>query len=522
MDKTDKTDRTVKSRATLLSLAWGLQLVTQDVSVWFLYPLLLGVELQSSDPQMQTQWWKQPATCETYLTVYTWFCLISTIATGVFYPLSGWLTELTEQRHNSPTVFMMCNASQTILVGCMFVVTGSSPLILCVMWQLVQLINAQAINTTWSLIKSSITDTVSTAKIGNGGDLICDSIETVLGGGILMACLSWSYSHAWALVMGITLSVYIVMTVVSFIMVIQYQSSTTTTVVIPANATTINSNLSNEASTLLTPSASTTTETNQSILVWFVDSLKSLWQTKLARHTLFHCILLTSYSTIVQYPLALKETFTLSNVGDGGHNNDTSSTNATVSRLSNYCHGSITDLYLTAFASAVCYLFGSIVYRVFIIRASAKWFYRVTYPVLSIGLLVVTIVIWYAGDLMPSFAVFVLISVSTIVPYYLTYFDYYLFTTETPAGSYGFVLGVYGALNTVSTTVIQAVYLTKASFGLILGCCCVVLCCCVAYSFYISSMNRIVVLSSSTMTVPEPTVSKKLGVEDEYIQVDVV
>jgi hypothetical protein len=205
---------------------------------------------------------------------------------------------------------------------------------------------------------------------------------------------------------------------------------------------------------------------------WVIDSAKAVWSSKLAFHALLHCILLTAYSNIVLYPVSQKEVliFDLE----------------IVQRPENLCGGVLTNLYVLAAINSGCYLVGSVLYRLFVISARPKIFYRWWYPLLAGSLMAVTILLWYGR--IPTFLTLGLVGLSTIVPYYLTYYDYYLFTTETPEPAYGFVLGLYNTINTVLTALIQAVFLTSIPFWAVLGGCCAILIGCIVYSVWISAL----------------------------------
>jgi hypothetical protein len=125
----------------------------------------------------------------------------------------------------------------------------------------------------------------------------------------------------------------------------------------------------------------------------------------------------------------------------------------------------------------------SIFYGLFIVKAKSVTFYRVWYPTACVIVLGCTIALSY--DL-PSYIAIMFISISQIIPYYLTYYDYYLFTEYANAKSYGFVLSVYGVSTTITTIIMQMFYLINIPYGVLIILGIILLTVNFIYSYYIS------------------------------------
>lgn len=449
-----------------LGVLWGILMASQDLNIYLLYMLLLISSVAS-------------VTCNNFLTYYDLFAFCSTFFTAVFYPISGWITDATAD--SSSKVFLVTNIMQLVLVVIQILphfisleTKGWIPLYIC--WQLYQLVSIQNSNSLWKIIKQ-FTDNhpdglVMVNKIGNVGDLTSDTSETVILTLLIVLVMFVkssiiSYKFVIIYLFTIITVLNIVLCLISIFMtkmgVIRY------TPLAQVNSMTVYTD--SDDSKNLEPVVQQSKM--KRCFSWIKDSFVAFWQNKVAFHAFWHCILLTMFTTIVQYPLSLKE------VGIVPPSNDKT--------IENYCGGIIINLLFLGALTNGCYLVGSISYRLFIVKTKPVTFYKYWYPICSIVLLGITTCLWFDFN---QVLTYIFISVSLIVPYYLTYYDYYLFTDRSAKQWYGFVLGLYGLVNTVTILAIQGLYVLNMPFYVLLIINGLLLILSIVYSFYLMCVVR--------------------------------
>ena len=133
------------------------------------------------------------------------------------------------------------------------------------------------------------------------------------------------------------------------------------------------------------------------------------------------------------------------------------------------------------------YLVGSIIYRIFIVKSKPVNFYRWWYPAALLILFGANTALWFN---VPTVVILIMMSISQIIPYYVSYYDYYLFTEKCDEESYGFTVGVYGATNTVVTALVQLFYLLDIKFVTILIINVVLLTISFVYSYYLAHLTK--------------------------------
>jgi len=438
-----------------LGVLWGILMVSQDLNTYYLYILLLVTSPNT-------------ISCNNFLDYYTLFVFINTIASGIFYPISGWITDISANK--SALVFLVANIIQLVFISLQILPYCFSELfvdiswfnnkgwiILCVFWQVTQLVSIQNVNSLWKLIKQITEKERNTDNnknnlqlvnsIGNIGDLTSDITETLTLSILAIVILfvkSDMINYKFILIY-----IFIAITLLNLILCV-------TSIYLFTSNKNENVNEFNIRKDTKKPK----------ILPhkWLYSSIKNFYKQKIAYHAFWHCILLGIYATIVQYPLSLIEV-SIINVSN------------------NLCNGVLTNLLLLGATTNLCYLIGSISYRLFVVNASPIRFYRWYYPIGALSLLGITTALWFK---MYYIITLILISFATMIPYYLTYYDYFLFTEQSQGKSYGFVLGLYGTINTIITASIQSLYYIGISFGLILGFSIVLLVLSIIYSYYLA------------------------------------
>lgn len=438
-----------------LGVLWGILMISQDLNTYYLYILLL---ITSQNVIM----------CDNFLDYYTLFVFINTIASGIFYPISGWITDVTANK--SALVFLVSNIIQLVFMSLQIlpyffsVFSNNGWIALCVFWQLAQLVSIQNGNSLWKLIKQ-ITDKESknnlqlVNSIGNIGDLTSDVTET-LTLSILAILILFVKSN-------IINYMFILIYLFAAIILLNLILCITSIYLFTSTRNDIGNNIGNDI--IIVNVNDEIKKVKMLPHKWLYNSIKNFYKHRIAFHAFWHCILLGVYSTLVQYPLSLIEVNII-----GVSSNKT---------LNNLCGGILTNLLLLGATTNLCYLIGSISYRLFVVNASPIRFYRWYYPVGSLLLLGITTALWFK---IYYIVTVILISFATMIPYYLTYYDYFLFTEQSQGKSYGFILGLYGTINTIITASIQSLYYIGIHFGVILGVSIVLLILSIIYSYYLA------------------------------------
>ena len=145
--------------------------------------------------------------------------------------------------------------------------------------------------------------------------------------------------------------------------------------------------------------------------------------------------MLVIFISLIQYPLAY-ETLIITN--------DT-------------CWGKLTNILVLGSITNATFLIGSIIYKLVLVDLVPAKFYTWIVPFTLIFLLILILLVYSNFNIILSM---ILISILQVVPYYLTYYDYYLFTEKTDLKIYGLVLGIYGTIDTIIIVFIQYLFLS--------------------------------------------------------------
>lgn len=211
-----------------------------------------------------------------------------------------------------------------------------------------------------------------------------------------------------------------------------------------------------------------------SYIRYLINAFKQFYGNKIVFHAMWHCILLNMYISLIQYPIAYSE------ITDFIKVNETTT-------IANFCGAEIVNLILMGAITNLSYLCGSIFYGIFIVNAHVVTFYRIWYPVACVIVTACTITLIYD---IPIYIAIILLSVSQIIPYYLTYYDYYLFTEYADSDSYGFILGVYGVSTTLVTILMQLLYIIDMSYTILISIAIIVLILSFIYSYYLAYLYK--------------------------------
>eukprot|EP00743_Colponemidia_sp_Colp-15_P008662 GILK01009426.1.p1 GENE.GILK01009426.1~~GILK01009426.1.p1 ORF type:complete len:542 (-),score=82.14 GILK01009426.1:98-1723(-) len=163
-----------------------------------------------------------------------------------------------------------------------------------------------------------------------------------------------------------------------------------------------------------------------------------LQQNLVAKNAIYHSFLLYVVSTLLSYPVNME-------VAAQGTHTDTDGTDT--ASLDNFCNGYLSKLLQQGFFSMVLYVVGSLVYMFGLVKCPPRIYYRYVYPV-SAAVLTAVLLPLYSFPL-SSIASSSLLSVATVVPYYLNAYDYYLATSAIRPSHYGFFAALYGNVNSL-------------------------------------------------------------------------
>jgi hypothetical protein len=133
------------------------------------------------------------------------------------------------------------------------------------------------------------------------------------------------------------------------------------------------------------------------------------------------------YYYLVEYPLTLDE----------------SSANAGSDQtLANFCGGTLSNLVSQGAYLNLTFLVFTILYGIFLVRCPPMAYYTKVFPILCVVLGAVTGSLFFRG--LPSPLIFTIVSVAQVMPYYLSNYDFYMFTTAIDEKYYGWLSGLYG------------------------------------------------------------------------------
>ena len=451
-----------------LGIIWGLFMIYQDLNNYFLYGLLLV-----SSPST--------VSCNNFLKYYTLFSILTTIISGVFYPVSGWLIDYFSKKTINFLiltiifqfiVFILQLGSILMVYFNIYWFDYHGWILLCIFYQIFQILTIQNNNLLWKIIKQKteedknynevllLNDNYNSLfivnTIGNTGDLTSDTIESscLIGLSMILLYLKNSFINLKFLLFFLFCAISIINITSLVIFLIIKNDLKFDKIFIEENKK-VSLKIGNPIN-------------------YLKENFKKFYNNKIVFHSMWHCIILSIYTTFVQYPLSFKEIDSFVK------------TNGT-STIDNFCDNKITNLILLGAITNGSYLIGSITYKIFITKTKPLTFYKWWYPVAIILLFSTTTLLWFK---IPNILILILISISQIIPYYLTYYDYYLFTEKCNEEYYGFILGLYGTSSTIITSVVQLLYLTDISFTIILIISGVLLFVSFIYSYYLANIFK--------------------------------
>lgn len=429
----------------LLGISWGILMVSQDLNTYYLYVLLLSCDTNVIN-------------CQNFLKYYTFFSILYTVLSAIFYPISGYITDKTSNRPFF--VLNISNIIQFISISLQIIpsLAKLNYIFLLFFWEISQVVAIQNTNSLWKIIKK-YTETQSTEflinKIGNMGDITSDILESSIMCiyASLMYYASVSYTFILFLMLGIIMFVNILLCMISFYLshhLSSYLSSYSSNI----SENILDNNITNKLTTCQ----------------WFKSSCYDFIKNRLVYHVFWHCMILILYSGIVQYPLSFIEVNIIK-------------TNST-----KFCNGVLTNLIIIGAITNILYLAGSITYRIFFVSMIPRNFYRYWYILTAIILIGGTISLNF--ELNPLI-LYIIISIITVIPYYMSYYSYYLFTEKGNEHSYGFILGLYGLINTIFTILSQYLYILGIAQLYLIITSIVIIILTIIYSLYISNLTLI-------------------------------
>jgi hypothetical protein len=483
-----------------LGLIWGFFMIYQDINTYILYVLLL-----LSAPDV--------IDCSNFLKYYTTFSLINTIVMGLFSPISGWLVDYFNTKQILQLIIITITHLIVFISQFQSLFSNNSTynwISLCIIYQIFQIVNVQNNNVLWKVIKKYIdetqnninvdplyisnnnptendrllvdmepryvptrTNTLSTVNmIGNIGDLTSDVCESIIIGSL--ALILFFVKEIWASIYFILLYLSIwlclVNITVTIVIYVIYNRSQIT-----SESNVVNIQTDNKDNNL---DVNVGNEILGGICIgylkYFIGSIKEFYNNKIVFNAMWHCVLLDMFISLIQYPIAYSEINYFVRTDE-------------TPNIFNFCGAEVINLFIMGAISSISYLCGSIFYAIFIVNAKSVTFYRVWYPAACFVVLGCTIALSY--DL-PTYVAIILISISQIIPYYLTYYDYYLFTEYADTKSYGFILSVYGVLTTTVTVIMQYFYLIDIPYAALIIIGIILLIINIIYSYYIAYLCK--------------------------------
>ena len=472
-----------------LGIIWGICMVSQDLFSYNLYFLLLNTE---------------KVNCQNFINYYIIFLLATTLVTGLFYPLSGWLTDKIK---NTKKFFLFTAVLQLVLFMTQYIIVIKfhySIYLLVIIWLLIQILFVQNNNLFWKIAKNYACANNNELEIintiGNMGDLTSDITEsTILS---ILTIILLRYKNG--IFVYIELYLFAVIFILNVIFVIlsaalYYKTKQTPILIITTTPShhTINDSINDTNETLLDKQNEEIREIKQVkqlhshpdtdhhansqtkiICWWLIENTKKFYHNKILFHIFWHCIILLIYSLFVQYPLSLR-TINIIDVNNDNMN------------IFNLCGGKIINIIFLGSVTNIFYLIGSILYRCFIVKLRPYFFYKYWYVIGTIILFAISILLLFNINYI---LVLILISIATIIPYYLTYYDYYYFTERCESNNYPYALGLYGFVSTISTFIIQFFFLFPISTKMIVIISGIILMFSLIYTFYVIKIIRVSVL----------------------------
>jgi len=214
--------------------------------------------------------------------------------------------------------------------------------------------------------------------------------------------------------------------------------------------------------------------------------LRYLYNSKITWHSLIHCSVLLIFYTVAEYPINLSESSSLTHTPLFQQNTH------------NYCGGVVANLMSSGAYLNVTFLFGAILYAMFLATCPPLLYYMKVFPLLSCVLFAVTIALWFE---LPRYIIFILVSIAQVMPWYLTDYDYYVFTTSCNPQYYGFLLSLYGIINTLLTMAISGLLIYPIPMGWLITLCVSLLLGIVIYSmFFAHRYSKILGQTNSVST----------------------
>lgn len=399
-----------------LGYIWGLLLLSQDLLNYYMYILLV-----TSVPKY--------VTCDNFLEYYIKFSLISTILANFCYAVSGLLIDYYSKKllillvglNIFGMVIFSIMALPYLFIENIYIYEYSI-VILCIGWLLQQSISIFINNIYWKILKQNVESKSiqqddcfnNYTKLGNTGDITCNISELTIFGVLLgIIYIKNIEINIILLYFFMVLCIVYILLLILIVKLVDYDHN-------------------------LLNNIFYTTPT-------FTEKFRYLYHNTKVFNTLIHAFILLLFTAIAQYPLTMHEVNVVNN-------------------LDGICNGKLNNIFILALLMSMFYLIGSITYRLFIVNMKNVIFYRWVYPFCLLGIILL-FPLWMTKY---PFFIFISVCISQVIPYYLNYYNYYVITNYIDESYYGFVLGIYGIMNTLLILMGQGLFLTNININIII------------------------------------------------------
>lgn len=222
-----------------------------------------------------------------------------------------------------------------------------------------------------------------------------------------------------------------------------------------------------------------TKKTVRSSCLWLWERIKYTFTTPSVTNVMFHSLFINLLYYVMSYPVTIfvnTETTADSSASFSFSMSDSFSSSCSgtdkSTTLAQACSGSVDNLVQQSVSLNIFSLVGSVLYTLVLVRCPPRIYYPFVQPVMSIISAAALLCVMFVRHRMSRLLLTSLVSVATLLPYFMNMYSDFVFNTAIRSQYYGFVSGIYAfGVQTVSLATSSMLY-NKVELSYLVWVCC--------------------------------------------------
>ena len=217
----------------------------------------------------------------------------------------------------------------------------------------------------------------------------------------------------------------------------------------------------------------------RSSCMWLWERLKYTFTTASVTNVMFHSLFINLLYYVMSYPVTIfvntestadsSASLSLSTSDSVSESCSGADAHATLAQA---CAGSVNNLVQQSVSLNIFSLVGSVLYTLVLVRCPPRIYYPFVQPVMSVISAAALLCVMFLRHLMNRLLLTSLVSVATLLPYFMNMYSDFVFNTAIRSEYYGFVSGIYAfGVQSVSLATSSMLY-SKVELSYLVWVCC--------------------------------------------------